>query len=661
MKRTQRILRRCLVVLCSVAVAGAMAGAAPAGGAPVGPEAAPPSSGHDELVAALQRDLNLTAEQVHLLLDLEARAAEVEEGLRVELGASYGGTWLTEVDGGIGELVVGVTDDGLAARVRDAGAVPQLVARSEAELDGLAALLDESPEPVPDSVLGWHVDVAVNQVILLARLGGTAEALDFASRSGAQEGSVTVEETDEDPQPFHDIRGGDAYYPGGRCSVGFAVTGGFVTAGHCGAAGTTTAGFNFVAQGVVAGASFPGNDYGWVRTNTDWTPTPTVNNYNGGTISVAGSRVASRGSSVCRSGSTTGLRCGKIRGKNQTIRYPEGRVRGLTKTTVCAEPGDSGGSFISGNQAQGVTSGGHGNCSRGGRTWFQPVNEILSTYGLTLTTTRANCRGLTWSVVAKDWGRDVTRIGSDFHSNAYAGDTSCDRAMPVACLQPAGLPVPPGVTPTFDAGWTGGNLRLSTRVQGHLLTSRAAADAVCAAQFGAGWRMGEFHDGGGGWSWWAQGDPQRMWVAIDDQSANPWNTGTGRAMTWTMFHHQWGADVVDVGSDFKTNPYSGDTPTSASLPVLCLRQDGRPVPPGVTPTTNNGWAAGEVRLSAPVRGSALTSRLAANLYCLSQFGFGWRMAEFHDGGGGWAYWAAGDIGRMWVAINDQPANPWDSR
>jgi hypothetical protein len=34
------------------------------------------------------------------------------------------------------------------------------------------------------------------------------------------------------------------------------------------------------------------------------------------------------------------------------------------------------------------------------------------------------------------------------------------------------------------------------------------------------------------------------------------------------------------------------------------------------------------------------------------------MAEFHDGGGGWGYWAAGDIGRMWVAINDQPANPW---
>ena len=64
--------------------------------------------------------------------------------------------------------------------------------------------------------------------------------------------------------------------------------------------------------------------------------------------------------------------------------YPQGTVTGLTRTNVCAEPGDSGGSFISGSQAQGVTSGGSGNCTSGGTTYFQPVNEILSAYGLTL-------------------------------------------------------------------------------------------------------------------------------------------------------------------------------------------------------------------------------------------------------------------------------------
>ena len=39
-----------------------------------------------------------------------------------------------------------------------------------------------------------------------------------------------------------------------------------------------------------------------------------------------------------------------------------------------------------GQPGQGVTSGGSGNCSSGGTTYFQPVNEILSVYGLTLVT-----------------------------------------------------------------------------------------------------------------------------------------------------------------------------------------------------------------------------------------------------------------------------------
>lgn len=63
-----------------------------------------------------------------------------------------------------------------------------------------------------------------------------------------------------------------------------------------------------------------------------------------------------------------------------------GQQLDLTRTTVCAEPGDSGGSFISGSQAQGVTSGGSGNCTSGGATYFQPVNPILDAYGLTLAT-----------------------------------------------------------------------------------------------------------------------------------------------------------------------------------------------------------------------------------------------------------------------------------
>ncbi len=89
---------------------------------------------------------------------------------------------------------------------------------------------------------------------------------------------------------------------------------------------------------------------------------------------------------MCRSGSTTGWRCGTIQARNASVTYPQGTVNRLIRTTVCAEPGDSGGSLIAGSQAQGVTSGGSGNCSSGGTTYFQPVNEILQVYGLQLLT-----------------------------------------------------------------------------------------------------------------------------------------------------------------------------------------------------------------------------------------------------------------------------------
>jgi streptogrisin C len=76
-----------------------------------------------------------------------------------------------------------------------------------------------------------------------------------------------------------------------------------------------------------------------------------------------------------------------VLGKNETVNYSQGAVHQMTRTSVCAEPGDSGGSYISGDQAQGVTSGGSGDCTVGGITFFQPLDEILEVNDLTLVTT----------------------------------------------------------------------------------------------------------------------------------------------------------------------------------------------------------------------------------------------------------------------------------
>ena len=203
--------------------------------------------------------------------------------------------------------------------VRATGAVPTVVSRSEAALDRFAAMLNRNLAKAPDTVPGWYVDVPTNSVVVLARPGRRR-------RGGVRRGKRSAGRTrsassppPRRPRPLYDVIGGDAYYinGGARCSVGFSVTGGFVTAGHCGRTGDSTTGYNRVAQGTFRGSSFPGNDYAWVQVNSNWTPQPLVNNYSGGTVTVAGSTEAAVGASVCRSGSTTGWHCGTIQAKNR--------------------------------------------------------------------------------------------------------------------------------------------------------------------------------------------------------------------------------------------------------------------------------------------------------------------------------------------------------
>ncbi|MBP8537066.1 S1 family peptidase, partial [Streptomyces sp. MK37H] len=320
----------------------------------------------------------------------EYQAGEAEPGLRKSLGSSYGGAW---VSGNTAELTVATTDKEQSATITAGGAKAAVVKHSlKALVDAKQALDRAASErpPATDVASAWYVDVKTNSVVVQS--AEPTEAAAFVAASGADREVVRVVESAERPSPLYDLRGGEAFYinDAARCSIGFSVTkaeqNGFVTAGHCGSQGDTTAGFNRVAQGTFQGSSFPGNDYAWVATNADWVPQPWVIGPGGTNVTVTGSQEAPVGSSVCRSGSTTGWHCGTIQQHDTSVQYPQGTIRGVTRTNVCAEPGDSGGSFISGSEAQGVTSGGSGDCTVGGTTYYQPVNPILTTYGLTLTT-----------------------------------------------------------------------------------------------------------------------------------------------------------------------------------------------------------------------------------------------------------------------------------
>ncbi|MFJ6694642.1 carbohydrate-binding protein [Streptomyces sp. NPDC091272] len=342
-----------------------------------------------ELLKAMQRDLGVTARQAAARLGNEAEAGAVAGRLQNALGGNFAGAWVQGADSAT--LTVATTNAADVASIESKGARALVVRHSLRQLDAALAKLDGTATAAAEqSVPVRFVDVRTNSLTLQAVRPAAADAL--VAAAGIDPALVRTQQSPRQPRPLYDIRGGDAYYMNGsgRCSVGFPITKGtqqgFATAGHCGRPGTTTTGFNQVAQGSFQASTFPGRDTAWVATNANWTSTPYVKS-NSGNVQVTGSTQAAVGASVCRSGSTTGWHCGTVQQHNTSVTYPEGTISGVTRTSVCAEPGDSGGSFISGSQAQGVTSGGSGNCSSGGTTFYQPINPLLQAYGLTLKTT----------------------------------------------------------------------------------------------------------------------------------------------------------------------------------------------------------------------------------------------------------------------------------
>ncbi len=174
---------------------------------------------------------------------------------------------------------------------------------------------------------------------------------------------------------------------GARCTAAFAArsgsTGYLIAGPGCsGSFATLVYSGNNVLVGQVSGSS-PG--YSVIRvTNTvdwqlvGWITTPA------GPVHISGSTETSVGGAVCLLSRTTGIRCGTVVAKNQTISYPEGVIYGVTRTNICMEPGAI--AFVSGTQAQGVPLGGSGSCSSGGTSFFLPIRGILSAYGLALLT-----------------------------------------------------------------------------------------------------------------------------------------------------------------------------------------------------------------------------------------------------------------------------------
>ncbi|MGW1074547.1 S1 family peptidase [Streptomyces sp. NPDC002537] len=238
----------------------------------------------------------------------------------------------------------------------------------------------------------WVTDSGSGTVVVTADSTVSADRIArIRQQAGPDADAIRVERTPGTFRKF--LAGGDAIYaPTWRCSVGFNVRKGttyyFLTAGHCtqGKPPYYADAGHGTSIGPTTGTSFPGNDYGIVQyTNGSVAHPSAVDLYNGSTQRITSAGNASVGQAVQRSGSTTHVHGGKVTGLNATVNYGSGQiVRGLIQTNVCAEPGDSGGALFAGSAALGLTSGGSGNCTTGGTTFFQPVGPALKAYGVSV-------------------------------------------------------------------------------------------------------------------------------------------------------------------------------------------------------------------------------------------------------------------------------------
>ncbi|MGW4225485.1 S1 family peptidase [Streptomyces bauhiniae] len=231
----------------------------------------------------------------------------------------------------------------------------------------------------------WAVDSKTNRVLVTVdSTVSQAEIAKIKQQAGADK--ITVKRTAGKFNKL--ITGGDAIYGGSyRCSLGFNVRSGstyyFLTAGHCGEVASTwySNSAKTTVLGTNVGYSFPGNDFALVRYTNSSVAHPSAV----GSQTISSAATPAVGTTVTRRGSTTGTHSGRVTALNATVNYGGGDVvSGLIQTTVCAEGGDSGGPLYGGSVAYGLTSGGSGNCSSGGTTFFQPVTEALSYYGVTL-------------------------------------------------------------------------------------------------------------------------------------------------------------------------------------------------------------------------------------------------------------------------------------
>jgi len=114
---------------------------------------------------------------------------------------------------------------------------------------------------------------------------------------------------------------------------------------------------------------------------------------------------------------------------------------------------------------------------------------------------------------------------------------------------------------------------------------------------------------------------------------------------------------------YPCNPIYGDTVCTESLPLACFKDTGEPAPEldqnaskSLKGKLSDFWGGGDIEFTGPVRGDEFQTLQDANQLCEAEFGFGWRVLDYHDGGiKSVASLKSSNTpeSRVWVDIKDQ--------
>ncbi|MGW6710570.1 putative Ig domain-containing protein, partial [Streptomyces sp. NPDC054956] len=388
------------------------------------PAAGPGPSVPPQVLRAMQRDFHLSADQVRERVSDEDAANRAATLVRGRVGDRVAGMWF---DSSTGRLNVAVTGSADAALVREAGAVARQARYGPAELDAAVRTVTRAVGAGVTGVVSWGPDARNNRIdVTVDRTVRDASTDAFVSAVSALGAVVHITETSGSPRQQSDVVGGEKWVPGSEspCSIGFAttrVTGGskaFLTAGHCtndvnqaayGKDGTRVGTSNKDGRSSVNG---PEGDMGVVDVDqAGWNLAPTVaGDAQHAAVTVTGSADAVVGTAVCRSGQTTGMRCGEVTKVDQRVDYGNVVIEGLSYSNACSAGGDSGGAYVTatGGKAVGLHSGGgSATCTSGSGekfTIFQPVNEALTKFKMSLVTSSPQPGAVTVSAVSAQSG-----------------------------------------------------------------------------------------------------------------------------------------------------------------------------------------------------------------------------------------------------------------